>query len=50
MVTQTGEMMYRIAEQQLGNGTRWSDIARLNPSFNPAQPIPAGTVLRLPGQ
>jgi hypothetical protein len=50
VVTQTGEMMYRIAEQQLGNGTRWSDIARLNPSFNPAQPIPAGTVLRLPGQ
>jgi len=47
---QDGEMMYRIAEQQLGNGNRWMEIRDLNPTWRPEQPVPAGTVLRLPAQ
>jgi len=43
-----GEMMYRIAELQLGNGNRWMEIRDLNPSWRPDQPVPAGTVLLLP--
>jgi hypothetical protein len=45
-----GEMMYRIAEQQLGKGNRWMEIHDLNPTWQPAQPVPVGTVLRLPAQ
>jgi hypothetical protein len=45
-----GEMMYRIAEQYLGNGNRWVEIRDLNPSWPPEQPVPAGVTLRLPAQ
>jgi LysM repeat protein len=48
--TKDGEMLYRIAEQQLGNGNRWMELHDLNPTWEPAQPVPAGTVLRLPAQ
>lgn len=45
-----GEMMYRIAEQQLGNGNRWMEIRDLNPTWRPELPIPAGATLRLPAR
>jgi hypothetical protein len=32
----------------LGDPEKWSEIYRLNHSVDPAYPIPAGTVLKLP--
>ncbi len=43
-----GEMFLDIARRALGNSERWSDIYRLNPRFDPSQPVPAGTELVLP--
>jgi hypothetical protein len=43
-----GEHMWEIARDHLGDGRRWSEIYRLNPSIPPEQPVPGGTVLRLP--
>jgi nucleoid-associated protein YgaU len=43
-----GEMFYDIARRTLGRGERWQEIYRLNPSFDPKDPVPAGTDLRLP--
>jgi hypothetical protein len=43
-----GERLYEIARGVLGDGNRWPQIYRLNPDVQPAYPIPAGTVLKLP--
>jgi hypothetical protein len=43
-----GEMILDIARRTLGNAERWSEIYRLNPRFDPSQPVPAGTELILP--
>ena len=43
-----GEMMRDIAGRSLGNAERWVDIYRMNPSFDPARPVPAGSVLQMP--
>jgi hypothetical protein len=43
-----GEMLYEIARERLGDGRRWSEIYRLNPHIVPEQPVPGGTLLRLP--
>jgi hypothetical protein len=43
-----GEHLYMIAQRTLGNGSRWTEIYRLNPQLNPEQPIPAGTPVVLP--
>jgi nucleoid-associated protein YgaU len=43
-----GEMFRDIARRTLGNADRWWDIYRLNRSYNPADPVPAGSVLLLP--
>jgi nucleoid-associated protein YgaU len=48
-VAAPGETMREIARKQLGNGERWNEIARLNPSYRPEYQVPAGTVLQLPG-
>src|SRR5262249_44618752 len=48
-VAASGETMREIARKQLGNGERWNEIARLNPSHRPEYQVPAGTVLPLPG-
>jgi hypothetical protein len=42
------EPFYLIAQRTLGNGSRWTEIFRLNPHLNPEQPIPAGTPVVLP--
>ncbi len=49
-VRTNGEMVRDIAKRTLrGNpNERWYDIQRLNPNFDPAQPVRGGTVLRLP--
>jgi hypothetical protein len=45
-----GELLYQIAQSQLGRGDRWPEIRDLNRNISPDQPVPAGTVLRLPAQ
>ena len=40
--------VFDIARQTLGDGQRWVEILRLNPSLQTEQPIPTGTTLRLP--
>ncbi len=47
-VGNNGEPIYKIAQNVLGDGTRWFEIYRLNPTLNPQFPIPAGTELKLP--
>lgn len=42
------QFIFDIARQQLGDGSHWTEILRLNPALHTDQPIPAGTVLRLP--
>jgi nucleoid-associated protein YgaU len=46
-----GESMHDIARRSLGHPLAWNTIYQLNPSLNPnpTAPIPAGTLLRVPG-
>src|SRR5262249_373538 len=43
-----GETMREIARATLSTSERWAEVYKLNPSFRPQYPVPAGTVLRLP--
>lgn len=44
-----GDTFFQIAQRTLGDGdTRWGDIYRLNPKYDPQQRIPAGAILALP--
>src|SRR5262249_50372228 len=47
-VRNPGEPLFEIARRTLGNGSRWTEIYRLNPNLRPEVPIPGGTVLRMP--
>lgn len=52
-VRASGEKFLEIARRTLGSADRWWDIYMLNrsqlsPNFNANDPLPAGTVLRLP--
>lgn len=47
-VPAAGQPIYELAIQTLGDGARWTEIYRLNPNLDPLQPIPGGTVVRLP--
>jgi hypothetical protein len=49
-VKNNGEMFREVARNALGDPERWAEIYRLNPRFDPAEPIPSGTDLRLPSQ
>ena len=42
------EFLFAIAKKTLNRGDSWEQIASLNRSFNPAVPIPAGTILQMP--
>ena len=44
-----GQKIYELAIQTLGDGSRWTEIYRLNPAIDPLQPIPGNMVVRLPG-
>ena len=44
-----GAMFLTIARSKLGDENRWPEIYRLNPSFEPTNLVPGGTVLRMPG-
>lgn len=43
-----GQMILEVARTTLGDGNRWPEIYRLNPSLQPQNPIPGGTQLRIP--
>ena len=45
-----GMRMGEVAREALGSPMRWADIYELNPQFAPGDLIPAGTVLKLPGE
>ncbi|MFF1360997.1 LysM peptidoglycan-binding domain-containing protein [Streptomyces sp. NPDC058297] len=50
-VTNEGVVAYDVAEERLGDGLRWRDIARLNPELHitgPSSSLSAGTTLTLP--
>src|SRR5205807_1249754 len=48
-VPEQGQMLIEIAQQQLGDRGRWSEIYRLNPTLRPELPVPGGSEIRLPG-
>jgi hypothetical protein len=43
-----GELFLQVAQRAFNNLDRWTDIYKLNPRFNPREPIPEGTMLKLP--
>src|SRR5262249_31378131 len=49
-VQERPETFYEIAKRLLGDGNRWSDLWRLNPSFASNASLPVGTVVRVPVQ
>jgi hypothetical protein len=44
-----GESFARIASKLLANVDRWPEIRNLNRELDPEKPIPAGTILKVPG-
>jgi len=50
-VVKEGDSLWRIAEEQLGNGSRYTEIARLNASvLEDADMLPVGVRLKLPAK
>lgn len=45
-----GDSLWKIAEQQLGNGMRYKEILLLNPNITEKQTLVVGTKLKLPTQ
>jgi nucleoid-associated protein YgaU len=49
-VVKDGDNLWKIAEQQLGNGMRYKEILQLNPNITEKQTLAVGTKLKLPAQ
>ncbi|MGF1582004.1 MAG: hypothetical protein ACFCD0_21980 [Gemmataceae bacterium] len=47
-VRKQGMFLWKIAQDALGDGRRWSEIYRLNPQIQPELPIQINTVLQMP--
>ncbi len=47
-VRKKGMFLWKIAQEALGDGRRWSEIYRLNPQVQPELPIEVNTVLQMP--
>jgi MraZ protein len=45
-----GETFRDVARRILGDPERWPEVYRLNPGFDPNQPVPAGSWLHLPAE
>lgn len=48
VTAEAGETIREIARKALGNPEAWKKLWDQNPALDPTQPIPAGTILRLP--
>ncbi|MBR6480426.1 MAG: hypothetical protein IKT12_01875, partial [Thermoguttaceae bacterium] len=48
--TKAGDNLIKIAENELGDGTRWSEISRLNPNMNLRGRLDDGLLLLLPAR
>jgi nucleoid-associated protein YgaU len=44
-----GETFARVASKLFENVDRWTEIRNLNRELDPEKPIPAGTILKVPG-
>ncbi|MDH4201906.1 MAG: LysM peptidoglycan-binding domain-containing protein [Phycisphaerae bacterium] len=49
-VIKDGDSLWKIAEQQLGNGMRYKEILLLNPNISEKQTLVVGSKLKLPSQ
>ncbi|MCE5185370.1 MAG: LysM peptidoglycan-binding domain-containing protein [Planctomycetaceae bacterium] len=45
-----GDTLWRIAQRQLGSGSRYKEILALNPQISENRPLPVGTKLNLPAR
>ena len=48
--TKAGDNLIKIAENELGDGTRWSEISRLNPNMNLRGRLDDGLLILLPAR
>jgi nucleoid-associated protein YgaU len=49
-IVKDGDNLWKIAEQQLGNGMRYKEILLLNPTISEKQTLTVGTKLKIPSQ
>ncbi|MHC5156524.1 MAG: LysM peptidoglycan-binding domain-containing protein [Planctomycetota bacterium] len=49
-IVKDGDSLWKIAEQQLGNGMRYKEILLLNPNISEKQTLVVGSKLKLPSQ
>ena len=48
VIANPGDSLWRIAEQNLGKGTRWQELLSVNPTISDANQIKAGSQIFLP--
>ncbi|HEX3148321.1 MAG TPA: hypothetical protein VHR66_09580 [Gemmataceae bacterium] len=48
VMAEGGETIREVARKALGDSNLWWKLGELNPSIDPARPIPVGTALKLP--
>jgi nucleoid-associated protein YgaU len=49
-IVKDGDSLWKIAEQQLGDGMRYKEILLLNPNISEKQTLVVGTKLKIPSQ
>lgn len=47
-IVREGDNLWSIARKELGSGTRYREILALNPNISRNEPLPIGTILKLP--
>ena len=48
VIVRPGDSLWKIAEQNLGKGTRWQELLSVNPAIGDANQIKAGSQIFLP--
>ena len=49
-IIDVGDSLWNIAEEQLGDGNRYTEILALNPQIEEDEPLFVGTKLKMPLQ